>query len=156
MEFLLFFLTRTPLCETIVTKRNLFEYKCVYDETNNGLDICLICWTPTKPDNHLKKLSDFSHINVFCNCQPKIHYLCLNNWITKNSSCPICRKKITLKISKKTTIIEMYYFYEEKYHICFYKSICFLSFIYFTFAFLYNIYFFYHIYHYEYDYIADL
>lgn len=110
---------------------------------NNQKDTCLICWMPTEENNEVKKLSNFSHINIICNCQPKIHYLCLNSWIHKNSSCPICRKKIFIKSLnlKKTNIFEKLYYYNQEYNLHFCKTICFISFSYLMFIFLCNIYF---------------
>ena len=57
-------------------------------------DLCLICWQPTEKNNIIKKLSYFSDVSISCKCSPYIHQLCLNNWINKNNSCPICRTKI--------------------------------------------------------------
>jgi len=57
-------------------------------------DLCLICWQPTEKNNIIKKLSDFSDVSISCKCSPYIHQLCINNWISKNNSCPICRTKI--------------------------------------------------------------
>lgn len=68
----------------------------IFDET----DICIICWMPEEKNNRLKNLSDFSHIITTCKCHPQIHTLCLNNWINKNKSCPICRTKLTINIFK--------------------------------------------------------
>ena len=57
-------------------------------------DLCLICWQPTEKNNIIKKLSYFSDVSISCKCSPYIHQLCLNNWINKNNSCPICRTKM--------------------------------------------------------------
>lgn len=62
-------------------------------------DVCFICWFPSEKDNIIKKLSNFSHISIACKCKPNVHELCLNIWINKNTSCPICRTKI--EINKK-------------------------------------------------------
>lgn len=109
---------------------------------NNQKDTCLICWMPTDENNELKKLSNFLHINIICDCQPKIHYLCLNIWISKNSSCPICRKKISIKTLnlKNSTMFEKIYYYGKEYHFYFCKTICFITFSYLITMLLYNIY----------------
>jgi hypothetical protein len=60
-------------------------------------DICLICWMPSETNNSIMILSDFSHIVMLCKCKSKFHSDCLNIWIAKSHSCPICRKKIKIK-----------------------------------------------------------
>jgi hypothetical protein len=63
------------------------------DETNKQ---CLICWLPSNENDIIKKIKDFSDIYSVCNCNPAFHYNCLEDWINRNSSCPICRTKITI------------------------------------------------------------
>ena len=54
---------------------------------------CFICFMPYEQHNQIKMLSKFSHIIQNCKCNVNIHLLCLNNWIKKTQSCPICRTK---------------------------------------------------------------
>ena len=58
-------------------------------------DICIICWSPEYKNNNLYLLSDIQNITLDCNCDPKLHQDCLNNWLIKSRSCPICRKNFT-------------------------------------------------------------
>jgi len=66
--------------------------------TNEEDDICLICWLPSEEKNDIKYLSDFSHIKPKCNCKPKLHLICINDWLQNSQSCPICRKKMNIII----------------------------------------------------------
>ena len=52
---------------------------------------CFICFMPYEQNNPIKMLSEFSHISLKCKCNTNIHLLCLNNWIHKTQTCPICR-----------------------------------------------------------------
>ena len=63
------------------------------DETNK---LCLICLLPSKEHNVIQKMKEFSDIYSVCNCDPSFHYDCLEDWMNRTSSCPICRTKITL------------------------------------------------------------
>ena len=78
----------------------LSEY-CFNDDIvveNNDEDyVCLICWMPSETNNSITILSEFSHIITLCKCKSKFHSDCLNVWIAKSHSCPICRKKIRIK-----------------------------------------------------------
>ena len=102
-------------------------------------DICLICWMSYEDNNKLKILSDFSHITTKCNCKSKIHFICLNIWIKKTPSCPICRTKIKINIfnSEHKNIFVNYYI---EYKIYILKILCFVSFINLLFITFYNIY----------------
>ena len=63
------------------------------DDTNKQ---CLICWLPSSEKDVIKKIKDISDICSVCNCNPPFHYSCLEYWINRTSSCPICRKKIII------------------------------------------------------------
>lgn len=104
-------------------------------------DCCLICWTHSEKDNQIKLLSDFSHINVICKCQPKIHQKCLDVWINKNKSCPICRRKITVRLLKSgnTNFINCYIYCVE-YTVRGLRILCYISFVNLMCLFFYNIY----------------
>jgi hypothetical protein len=112
-----------------------------YNDTNELLiekDICLICWLPTETDNVIKRLSDFAHINITCKCKPMIHQLCINDWISKNPSCPICRTPIFYSNQNYLT----YYHKFIKYNTYLIKIIFYMNLLYFIYVFLYNIYIF--------------
>ena len=74
--------------------------KVFNDEQTNKL--CLICWLPSNKNETIQNMKTISHIVVICDCKPIFHKNCLDIWINKTSSCPICRKKIT--IITETTI----------------------------------------------------
>jgi len=79
------------------------EYYSNNDISNNKLidkndDICLICWLPQEKHNEIKLLSEFLHIKINCNCKPKLHYTCINEWIKQTQTCPICRTQINIII----------------------------------------------------------
>lgn len=89
-------------------------------EVNDNKDLCFICWMPSEKNNVINKLSLFSDMNISCKCSPKIHKLCLDDWINKNESCPICRTKMYPKkylkqnhiiIFKYTTYLLLSLFY---------------------------------------------
>jgi hypothetical protein len=85
------------------------NYNIIEDETNKQ---CLICWLPSNENNVIKKIKDFSDICSACNCNPPFHYNCLEDWINRTSSCPICRTKITInkQISPNNYIKAITYF----------------------------------------------
>ena len=98
-------------------------------------ELCLICWQPTEKNNIIKKLSHFSDVSISCKCSPYIHQLCLNNWIGKYNSCPICRTKIyNYNLNTFNTLTKckyMYYIFPLYliyliYFIYFYINILFL------------------------------
>lgn len=37
-------------------------------------------------------LSDISENKIILNCEHEFHFNCLNEWINRNNSCPLCRK----------------------------------------------------------------
>ena len=79
--------------------------KVFNDEQTNKL--CLICWLPSNKNETIQNMKTISHIVVICDCNPIFHKKCLDIWINKTSSCPICRKKITITseiIITETTI----------------------------------------------------
>jgi hypothetical protein len=98
-------------------------------------DICFICWMPNEKDNMIKKLSDFSHITITCKCKPQIHQLCLNNWISKHTSCPICRTKIIVSKQQYLT-----YYNFVKYTTYSLKLLFYINLLNFMYNFFYNIY----------------
>jgi hypothetical protein len=109
-----------------------------YNDVNENLiekDICFICWLPAEKDNMIKRLSDFSHIN--CKCSPNIHQICLSDWMSKNNSCPICRKKTFNSKQKYLTL----YYRIIKCNVFLIKIICYINLLYFIYIILNNLYF---------------
>ena len=104
--------------------QNFIENKCFnikkVNHDNYEID-CFICFMPYEQNNPIKMLSDFSHIIQKCKCNAKIHLLCLNNWIQKIQSCPICRTKCTSlqksNLRKYYVIINIYLFIILTYNI---------------------------------------
>lgn len=109
------------------------EYNTDWEENINIIndnDLCLICWLPKEKNNCVKLLTDFSNIQPSCYCKPKIHSLCLNDWIAKTKSCPICRKQIniiTFSTSNQGFILNFYIIFVENslniVKILFYSSV---------------------------------
>lgn len=58
---------------------------------------CVICLEPIRP-NILYKLK----------CSHQFHKKCILKWIKKSNTCPICRKKITVKKYKYTNLKKVY------------------------------------------------
>jgi 23S rRNA A1618 N6-methylase RlmF len=137
-------------CIFLYTSSEYYEKEQHYnvieeDETNKQ---CLICWLPSNENDVIKKIKDFSDIYSVCNCNPPFHYKCLEDWINRTSSCPICRIKITInnKISPNNYIKAITYFV-----FCFNLSVSmlrvatFISMINLFLLFTYNFYFIFYI-----------
>jgi len=121
---------------SLIIQNEYYFYNDIDDKLNEK-DICFICWLPNEEDNEIKQLSEFSHINIICKCNPKIHQLCLNNWISQNlscPSCPICRRKINLD----QTHLKSYYKIFKHNNLI--KLIFYVNIIYFIYIFCNNIY----------------
>lgn len=78
------------------------EYNSDEDITNKDNDndnICIICWFPENINDKIYLLSEIRHITLYCECNPKLHKNCLNNWLITTHSCPICRKKLIINFN---------------------------------------------------------
>ena len=73
---------------------------------NISEDCCIICY---ESDN-IKLLSDFSHIKINCQCNPKLHEICINKWIHNSPTCPICRQH--LDITVYISLFKLLYLYK--------------------------------------------
>lgn len=115
----------------------------------NDEDVCLLCWLPSSKQDTLKTLSNFTNFKLNCNCNPKLHLTCINEWFHSTKSCPICRKKIdiTVFIIENNDLLNNYLL-NNYYIICvsntiiFLKIICYTSFIsllFLFFLFFYNL-----------------
>jgi len=61
---------------------------------------CIIC---LEPDNLL-------HSVIFtdkCKCEYKVHYKCMENWVSRKSICLICKKPLQLRINNLLYNIEL-------------------------------------------------
>jgi hypothetical protein len=86
----------------------------INEDTINEQDVCLICLIPSETNNQITILSEFSHIITLCKCKSKFHSSCLNVWIDKSHSCPICRKNITtanININRQNNYLELIYIF---------------------------------------------
>lgn len=123
------------------------EYYSNDDINNNHIsikedDLCLICWLPQEEQNEIKILSDFSHIKPNCKCKPKLHSTCINNWIKKSPTCPICRTKMNIIIftTNPENILINYYIICISYTLQLLKIISYASFVNLLCLLFYNIY----------------
>jgi hypothetical protein len=59
---------------------------------------CMICWEDKKEICTLLQENIFSdsvkNYKVICLCNIRIHKTCMNKWIQKNKSCPICHNAL--------------------------------------------------------------
>jgi hypothetical protein len=108
-------------------------------------DLCLICWLPGDTKNEVKLLTDFSHIKPKCKCKPKIHTLCINEWIKKSPTCPICRTNMNIIIftTDGQNIFINCYINCISYTICLLRILCYASFLNLFLIIFYNTYFIY-------------
>ena len=122
------------------------EYYSEHDISNDISidedDVCLICWLPEEEQNEIKLLSDFSHIKLNCKCKPKLHSTCINDWINKSTTCPICRTKLNIIIftTNHENIISNFYIICISYTAQLLKFISYVSFINLLCILFYNIY----------------
>lgn len=124
---------------TIYTSSDNDNFNIYKDTSHNAIEniqplkptpieenLCIICWTKNNDDNsndnngnndntfvHLK---DCNKYLVSCNCNVLIHSLCLDKWIIRTNSCPICRNKINInslfieqQTNKSIRLISYYY-----------------------------------------------
>lgn len=109
---------------------------------NNEDELCLICWLPTYENKNIEILPAFSHIKPRCNCKPKLHLECIDKWVNKTSSCPVCRTKLYINIYTYDNLnfnnfcIVCQTFINDYIHIIHYFSIANLFFL-----FLFNTYY---------------
>lgn len=126
-------------------------YFCIYPSCEYNSDeacdiddneLCLICLSPKEKNNEIKFLTDFSNIKVNCKCNPKIHYICLNDWVIKTQSCPICRKEIKLIVISSNNKNSIVYFcvISIEYIIYFFKILYYSSLINLCCLIFYNTY----------------
>jgi E3 ubiquitin-protein ligase DOA10 len=79
-----------------------YQYNRLYDDYNSDTkiiedesNICFICFEyKLTHENKPIHLSEQNYYFKNCSCNGYIHNKCLMKWISYNSSCPICRRKI--------------------------------------------------------------
>jgi len=114
--------------------------------------LCIICWSKNETNetnDQLYFIKDFNKYIVSCNCNVLMHYNCLNAWIEKTYSCPICRKNIYIYDNDFYLIIRNQdYFRQFKKSIIAYKYILglirfasLISILNFIWLIIFNIYF---------------
>jgi hypothetical protein len=69
------------ICEDLL---NTQKYESLTDQEINDNKSCVICFEEYKGDNIISKII----------CKHIFHTKCLNMWIEKNQSCPLCRQEI--------------------------------------------------------------
>ena len=72
----------------------LYLYYNLINKNNIQENLCIICWSKNEINDKLYFIKDFNKYIVSCNCNVLMHSNCLNEWIEKTNSCPICRKNI--------------------------------------------------------------
>ena len=85
---------------TLYTSSDYYEEDDVLKEDESlkedDVKICLICWLPNKNNDLVQNMKQISYILTTCDCDALFHSNCLQAWITNSSSCPICRKELTI------------------------------------------------------------
>jgi hypothetical protein len=66
----------------------------MYKKEKNKDELCIICWLKNEPIDDLFYIKEFNEYIVSCQCNILMHFNCLEQWIQKTHSCPICRKNI--------------------------------------------------------------
>jgi hypothetical protein len=97
---------------------------------------CIICLESSNSSTIIIKLTNAilitnDEINTFkknCKCESNIHQICLDEWVKKNNSCPICRTKFDAIIGRN--IKEEYNFF----YFCLMFSTCVKQ----TFTYVYS------------------
>jgi hypothetical protein len=73
------------------------EIQQSYKDIDNDNDLlCVICLSQPTDCNQLISLQDNNQYIINCLCNVHLHNTCLKTWVDKASSCPICRKKISI------------------------------------------------------------
>jgi hypothetical protein len=67
----------------------------ISDEEINNRNICIICLENVYIKKQTKNV-DKQYI-FLCKCKPKIHEICLQNWMKISKTCPICRKNLLIR-----------------------------------------------------------
>ena len=108
----------------LYTSSEYYDYdECIVSDEPDTDKLCIICWLPSKYRVPVKTMKEFSFFLSECDCNAFIHSECLATWIQNDSSCPICRKKVSnmlimlkcddkyIKLTKNCLICFRYIFY---------------------------------------------
>ena len=108
-------------------------------------DICLICWLPGNTQNPVNILTNFSNIKPKCKCKPKLHTLCIDEWIQNSPTCPICRTKMNIIIftDGKNMLVNCY-IKCISYTLWLLRFLCYISFLNLLLTIFYNTFFIYY------------
>jgi len=133
----------------LYTSNDLLEDKNIQDlnDDEEDINICIICWLPNIKNNSIKNLKNFPYILSTCNCNPLLHNDCLKNWITKSSSCPICRKNMTIsnfRLFLSNTNVIFFYIFFFNYLSCLLQINNYVSFLNIFIFYFYTIYIIYY------------
>ena len=72
--------------------KNVMRTKYKPEDHKDGNDECVICMMEYKPNDETIQLP----------CDPRhfFHSACIENWLKKNNSCPMCKAPITMEALK--------------------------------------------------------
>jgi hypothetical protein len=118
---------------------------CNTDPCIDKDDICLICWLPGDSQNQINILTNFSNIKPKCKCKPKLHKLCIDEWIKKSPTCPICRTKMnTIIFTDGKNMFVSCYMKCMSYTVFLLRLLCYASFLNLLLIIFYNTFFIYY------------
>jgi hypothetical protein len=86
------------------------EIQQSYNENENDL-LCIICLSQPTDCNQLISLQDNNQYIINCVCNVHLHNNCLKTWVDKASSCPICRKKISINKFRLHETVNLFLLY---------------------------------------------
>jgi len=73
--------------------KDMNNYECIICLEKNSKKFAIIRLT-----NALIKNKEDENLEKICLCESFIHQYCLDKWVEKNESCPICREKFNIII----------------------------------------------------------
>jgi hypothetical protein len=87
---------------------NHLEFEPIFFEKNEDLlkdGVCVICLEETNTKLSMCSFLNLENVSLkkICSCDCLVHQKCLNPWLYKNQSCPICRKKMSSSVILQNT-----------------------------------------------------
>lgn len=130
---------------TIYTSSDYYDEK--EKEKNNSLkeydgNICLICLLPDKHKDLVQNMKQFSYILSTCDCNALFHSNCLETWIVKSQSCPICRIQLTYTFNYNFKFDNLIKIFVDNYTNAYFQIINFISIINLFFLLYFYVYIF--------------
>jgi hypothetical protein len=125
---------------------NLSKTITYENNINSCNNECIICLETSNSSTIIIKLTNAilitnNEINTFkknCECECNIHQICLNEWVQKNNSCPICRTKFDAIIGRNIKEEYNFIYFCLMFSTCVKKTFtCVYSFL--ILALIYNI-----------------